>query len=143
MFKKLFLLTLIAYLFVLFSACRPKTVTIDDPWMRSGNKGNNAAIYLTIKNSTDWPVNLISANVDKADETQIHMSMTASNGMTSMQHQQNVTIPANDEVKFEPGGLHIMLIGLKDDIREGEKINITLNFEGIDAISLEVPVENR
>jgi hypothetical protein len=60
--------------------------------------------------------------------------------MMIMQHQMSVELPANDETSFEPGGLHVMLINLQRELKDGETIRVTLNFKNAGEMELEVPV---
>ena len=71
------------------------------------------------------------------------MSQMDSSGVMSMQPQQSVEIPASDTVEFKPGGLHVMLINLNQDLALGNTILLTLKFEKAGEITLEVPVEER
>ncbi len=58
-----------------------------------------------------------------------------------MQQVQAVAIPAGGEVRFEPMGYHVMLFGLKQQAKDGERFPLTLTFEKAGAIELEVAVQ--
>jgi len=58
----------------------------------------------------------------------------------SMHHQMSVNIPAGEQVVFEPGGYHVMLINLQRDLIDGETISLNLKFKNAGEIRLEVPV---
>ena len=68
------------------------------------------------------------------------MSEMSSDGTMSMHHQMSVPIPAGEEVAFEPGGLHVMLINLQRDLNDGETISLVLKFKNAGEMQLEVPV---
>jgi copper(I)-binding protein len=68
--------------------------------------------------------------------------MGADQTMT-MHPQDSVPIPGKSRVKFEPGALHIMLVNLQQDLREGETFELGLNFQTAGEIVVEVPVEQR
>lgn len=61
-------------------------------------------------------------------------------GVMMMVQQENVPVSAESKVEFKPGGLHVMLIGLKQDLNPGDTITVTLNFEKVGQITLDVPV---
>jgi copper(I)-binding protein len=60
-----------------------------------------------------------------------------------MQMRQVASIPidANENVEFEPGGYHVMLVKLKRDLKPGEEIQVTLQFKNHEAITLSVSVQ--
>ena len=49
-------------------------------------------------------------------------------------------MPAGGQVTFEPGGLHIMLIGLQRELEAGDRFKITLQFEESGTLTVEVSV---
>ena len=54
--------------------------------------------------------------------------------------QESVVLPADGEVEFKPGSYHVMLIGLKQDLKAGDEITLTLHFKNHEDITLTVPV---
>jgi copper(I)-binding protein len=61
----------------------------------------------------------------------------------SMHPQESVLVPGRGQVIFEPGGLHVMLVGLQQDLVEGDEIDLTLRFQEAGEITLQVAVEQR
>lgn len=124
-----------------------------DPWARSGVAGQNTAIYFVINNPTDAVDTLLSASTDAARGVELHISMKVepedmdSEGIEGdvmrMVPQESIEIPANSSVSLQPGGLHVMLIDLQQDLNEGESLELTLLFERAGEITLTVPVEMR
>jgi copper(I)-binding protein len=88
---------------------------------------NNSAAYLTILNNSDAAITLIDVASDAARLVEMHEHII-SNGAMKMQRMEPLTIEANSSVKFQPGGYHIMLIGVIEAINAGDKIDITLHF---------------
>ena len=79
------------------------------------------------------------ANVgENAMETSMMAGMEG--GVMMMVQQENVPVSAESQVEFKPGGLHVMLIGLKQDLNPGDTFAVTLNFENAGEITLDVPV---
>ena len=126
------------------SACsKTGTLTVWDPWVRPAALGGNGAVYLIISNATDTDDTVLSASTDAASTAEVHMSMIDGNDVISMKMQEVVPIPAQQEVIFKPGGLHLMLIGLTRDLKTGDTISLTLHFKEAGNITLEVPVEEQ
>lgn len=57
--------------------------------------------------------------------------------MMGMKQVSSIALPAGEEVKLEPGGYHIMLVGLKGPIESGDQYLITLEFEKADEINVQ------
>ena len=133
-------------------------IEVDAPWVRaaavmsmqmddemSSNAtshmgGGASAAYLTIRNNGQAADRLINVHSDVAEFAEIHTSQTTE-GVTSMEKVDSVEIPAQGTVVLEPGGMHIMLIGLKRDLQPGDTIQLTLEFE--QSSPLEVQAEVR
>ena len=62
------------------------------------------------------------------------------NDMMSMQQQSEVVIPPGESVQFSPGGLHIMLFGLKQPLHEGQTVTITLLTKDGETINISANV---
>ncbi|GAB2678028.1 copper chaperone PCu(A)C [Aliiglaciecola aliphaticivorans] len=88
----------------------------------------NTAAYFKIHNSSDKDVVLISATTDIAEKAELHAHVME-NGMMSMQEQEQIRIPAGETVTFKPGGLHVMIFGLKKPLVENKEVIITLLSE--------------
>ena len=102
---------------------------IDNPTYKTTPPGiENSAAYFNIMNHSHKDIQLMGASSDVAKITEIH-EHTMSNGTMKMQKVQSITIPAHSSIVFEPGGYHIMLIGVKQPIQTGDKASITLMFD--------------
>ncbi len=89
---------------------------------------NNSAAYLTILNNSDKDITLTDVASDAAQLVEMHEHIM-SNGAMKMQRIEPLKIEANGSVKFQPGGYHIMFIGVTQNIKDGDKIDITLSFD--------------
>jgi copper(I)-binding protein len=96
---------------------------------------------LTLHNHSTESDELIGASSNVADMVEIHESMMA-NDVMQMQRIDSVPLAADQEVIFEPGGLHIMLIGVKQDLVLGEHIGVVLHFKNHEDIVVEVHIED-
>jgi len=115
-------------------------VPLQDAWARPGIAGGTSAVYFVLENPGSQEEALQSASSDVAEATELHLTEMADDGTMSMHHQMSVPIPAGEEVAFEPGGLHVMLINLQRDLSEGETISLVLKFKNAGEMRLEVPV---
>ena len=137
--KKLISVLLLATMLV--SACaKPGEFKVMDAWARPAASGDNGAVYFIVSNATNTDDTLLKVSTDVASVAEVHMSMMDSNGVMSMQMQESVSVPAQQEVIFKPGGLHIMLVELNRDLKIGDTISLTLNFEKAGSITIQAPV---
>lgn len=111
-------------------------------WARAASKDGNTAAYMTLQNHTAVDDELIRASSDSARAVEIHESRLGDDGVMQMIPQNSVSIAADTEVEFKPGGLHIMLIGLKQDLAAGQEITVVLHFKKHGDINLTVPVKD-
>ena len=143
---KKFVFPFILIIAVIFlSACAPSSgaLTVNETWARPASKGENGAAYFVIENGTDVDDALVSASTDIASTAEAHMSMVSDQGMASMQMQEAVQIPAGEDLPFKPGGLHIMLVDLKQDLKIGDTFTFTLQFEKAGKITVQVEVKEQ
>jgi copper(I)-binding protein len=90
--------------------------------------GTNGAAYMTVANDGDSDDRLTSVASDIADTTELHET-SIEGGSMAMNPVDGIDIPAGSEVVLEPGGLHAMLIGVTDDLAEGDTVDLTLTFD--------------
>lgn len=102
--------------------------------------GANSVVYLVLTNPGDAPDRLLSAASDVARALEIHDTVLVDDVMIMQQVSDGVEIPAHGRVEIKPGGLHIMLIGLTDDLLPGETFPLTLQFERAGALTIEAEV---
>ncbi len=103
-------------------------IVVRQAWVRAMPPSQKTtAAYMIIENHSDKELILESASTDVAEKAEIHQ-MSHENGTMRMKMLKNVNIPAQEQVVFEPGGLHLMLINLKKNINRGDIVAIELNF---------------
>ncbi len=103
------------------------TVTVTDAWVRLPPPGAQiAAAYLTLSSKQVLSLSQISSPA--AEAVEIH-TMSTRSGVMEMRQLTELELPAGKSVKLEPGGLHFMLINLKKPLKEGDSVQLMLNFK--------------
>lgn len=120
---------------------KSERLTISHPWTRATAATQKAAaVYMQISTNGSETDRLIGAFSPDADVTQIH-TIRQDGDVLRMRAIEAVDIPADGKVELEPGGIHIMLIGLKAPLFEETVIPLTLTFEKAGTVEIEAVVE--
>ena len=103
----------------------------------------NSASFMKIMNHSDNVVYLQRADSTLAKNLELH-EHTMDNGMMKMQQVAHIEIPANGMVELQPGGYHVMLLGLNRPLKEGDVAqSIKLYFSNGEVVELkDVPVQS-
>ncbi|PWR21784.1 copper chaperone PCu(A)C [Zavarzinia compransoris] len=119
------------------------SLDIGHPWSRATPAGAKVAGgYLKVTNGGAEADRLLSVASAIADKVEIHEMAMAADGTASMHRLDNgVEIPAGATVELKPGSYHIMFIGLKRPLTEGEKFDGTLTFEKAGTVAVQFAVE--
>lgn len=114
---------------------------IGQPWSRAlpPNVPTGAA-YFTVHNGGNEDDRLIGASTPRAGRTELHTHVHLGDVM-KMQKIDSVAIPASAEVRFEPGGNHVMLFNLTRPLVAGEHFPLTLEFEKAGQVELSVTIK--
>ncbi len=136
---KHFFFALLVWLLVSCSTAQAgTTLHVEAAWARPAPAGENSAVYFTLTNPGN-PDTLLSAQTDIAEKAELHMSMMQHDAM-QMQMQNEINIPKGT-TEFKPGGYHVMLIGLRRDLKIGDTFSLTLTFKRGGEITLTVTVK--
>ena len=100
----------------------------------------NSAAFMMLKNNSAEDRLLVSAhsNISKAVELHTHKK---EGGMMRMRRVNSIAIKAGSKTVLQPGGLHIMFIGLNRGLKAGENVALKLKFDNGSEIEMEVPVK--
>ena len=115
-------------------------IEVHDAWARSALKDGNGAAYMLLHNHSTEEDALVGASSEAAGIVEIHLSQMKTDGTMEMLKQESIALPADGEVELKPGSYHVMLIGLKQDLKTGDEIALTLHFKNHEDIKLTVPV---
>lgn len=119
-----------------------EAIIIEEPFARAVPPGQpNSAAFMTLKNESSDIVRIISATSNVSEVTELH-THTEVDGVMQMRQIDAIEIPAEGMTELKPGGLHVMLIGLTQNLAEGDTVEVTLNFEDGSNRLLEVPVKH-
>ncbi|WP_457639379.1 copper chaperone PCu(A)C [Persephonella sp.] len=126
--KKLVLFFVVVAFSVVYAYTQPE-IHIKDPWVRAvPPSAKNSALFMTIVNDGDEDDALIGVKGDVSKMIQLHRTVNE-NGVMKMVHVDKIEIHAHTKVELKPGGYHVMLMGLKKPLKEGEKVKFTLIFK--------------
>lgn len=101
---------------------------------------DQAAARFLIQNTTAVDDELVGVSSPDADAVAIHRSEIDPEGRAVMSEVRSLAVPARSEVTFEPGGLHVMLTGLRHRLREGDTVALRLEFAEAGARTVELEV---
>ncbi len=101
----------------------------------------NGAVYMKLTNNGPSDDALIAAKTEVAKTVELHETTMGEGDMMQMRPVINIPIPAGGSVTLQPGGLHVMLIGLQKKLAPGDKISLTLTFEKAPPLTVEAEVK--
>ena len=115
---------------------------ISAPWTRATPKG--AAVgggYMTITNTGSAPDRLIGGVADIAARFEVH-EMSMDNGIMKMREvARGIEIKPGEKIEFKPGGYHVMFMGLKQQLIQGQNVKATLQFEKAGKVDVVFAIE--
>jgi periplasmic copper chaperone A len=107
------------------SAFAAAQIGVSNAWIPQAPPGvDMLAGYLTLKNTGDSAVNVLAAQSDRFRTVTVHQTVIE-NGVSRMRELHLFEIAAGQEVKFAPGGLHLMLMQPRSPVAPGDRIEIT------------------
>ena len=114
---------------------------VGNPWARATPRGAGvAAAYFTITNNGGAPDRLLSGSTNVATRFEVHR-MVIEDGVAKMRPVEGgLEIKARETVELKPGSFHVMLMGLKGPIQEGQRVTGTLVFERAGKVDVQFTV---
>jgi copper(I)-binding protein len=113
---------------------------IEAPWARASvGTMRPSAAYMIIRNAGERPDRLLRVETPAAAEAEIHATVME-HDMMRMRPAEGLEIPPGDELRLEPGGLHVMLMQLQHSLDEGASLPLTLVFEQAGKVTIEAPI---
>ncbi|PVB62986.1 copper chaperone PCu(A)C [Labrenzia sp. 011] len=116
-------------------------LTITSAWTRATPpKAKAGGGFIEITNNGTEDDRLIAAASDVAGKVELH-EMAVTDGVMTMREKENgIEIPAGETVALQPGGLHIMFMGLNQPFKEGTTVPVVLTFETAGDVAVELDV---
>lgn len=132
------------------SSATTAEIVITGQWARASSAtASSGAAYMTITNNGAAADALVGTSSPAARTAEVHETVamgspapgaSAEGGMMGMQPVARLVIPAGGTVELKPGSFHIMLIDLKQELKAGDSIEITLTFEEAGEVPVTVEV---
>ncbi|MEO1242440.1 MAG: copper chaperone PCu(A)C [Pseudomonadota bacterium] len=125
------------------TACADEGVSVSGAWMRAARVGQpTSAAYLTLCNGSSIDDALVGVTFAGADAAELHVTNMDADGMASMTPSKSIPVPAGETARLEPGGAHVMLIGMQEAFAPGDKPTVTLEFESAPPATVELEVRD-
>jgi copper(I)-binding protein len=116
-------------------------VTVKQPRARAMPPGTpNSAAFMTLTNAGTADARVVSAAAAVSTAVELH-THTMVDGVMEMRQIPEIVVPAGGDAVLEPGGLHVMFIGLTGALEAGATIDLTLTFADGSSKAVAVPVE--
>lgn len=115
-------------------------VGIHDGYARASNPKSGAA-FMLLHNGTDEECTLVGVISDVAEKTELHTHKDE-NGVMRMLSADPIVMPARSQHELVRGGDHIMMMGLKAPLENGQDIALQLDFGDCGKLDVTVPVDN-
>lgn len=131
--------TLLAVLSLGTSVAFAADVSIEQPFARATPPGQpNSAAFMQLSNKGEATA-LVAAHSSVANVVELHTHIH-DEGVMRMRKIEQIELPAGATTLLEPGGLHVMLIDLKQPLQDGSRIDLTLEYADGSMQQIEVPV---
>ena len=116
------------------------SIAVIEPWIRAAPPGAMVnAGYMTLRNTGQSDI--IIDKVTSPEFAMIEMHRTVvQNGLARMVPQDHLVVPAGGELKLRPGGIHLMMMQPKRELRAGDTVKLSLHGKGAPIIVTKAPV---
>jgi hypothetical protein len=129
-----------ALLMTLSLGAQAAEIVISDPYVRAVPPGQpNTAVFMSLKNMSADQHALVSAESPVAKVVELHTHLNEG-GMMRMRRLDRIELPAGEMTALQPGGLHVMLIGLKQTLEPGATVDLTLVYDDGTQERIQAPV---
>lgn len=134
------ILTILSTLFLL--SCSKVNYSVDQASMRLPlGAGTNSAAFFTFQNNTDQSVKVLSATSSLDAKIEVHNVLMMDN-MMHMQEVEFVEIEKKSATEFKSGSYHLMIMGIKDELKADDVVSFTLNLDNKETVSFEASVKD-
>ncbi len=124
--------SVIAWLFASTIAALPAfagELNVTNAWSRTTPPGVTVGVvYFTLKNDTGKPDRLLKLSTPVASKVEVHRTEIL-DSIARMREVAVLHVDAGQTLEFQPNGMHVMLMGLRKPLVEGQKFDLELRFE--------------
>ena len=116
-------------------------IEVSNSWIREAPPSVRVSVaYMLLRNNSNQPQKLLS--VSSLDFHNIELHKTSNkDGMMLMEQQSELNIPAKEHIELKPNGYHLMMMGRKRELLEGDKVKMTLSFSDGNKLTISVPIQ--
>lgn len=126
-----------------FPAFAHDGVHVEGAYARFMPGGQTGAAFMLIQNHATVDERLIGVSSDVAEKVELHSHKMNADGTMQMLHlEEGIVIPAGQSHELARGGDHVMFMGLKREVKEGDTVTVTLTFEHAGEVKVDIPVDN-
>lgn len=123
-------------------AAAADAVTIENAWVKAADEGMSAA-FGEFVNDSDADVTITAGTTAASDMLELHETTDDGTGQMVMREVEGgFTIPAHGSFTLEPGGNHLMLMGLTGPLQAGDEVTITVTFSDDSSYEFAAPVKD-
>lgn len=116
-------------------------LVVMEPWARATiGQVTTAAAYLTVVNHGEAGDRLVAVSTPAAERAELH-SVIMDEGVMKMRAVEAIEVAGKEATALEPGGYHVMLMGVHDALEAGDAFPLTLTFETAGSVEVEVHVQ--
>lgn len=127
---------------MLLSGAAWAQVTISEGYVRATPPmGPNTAAFMQLENGGDQERMLVALSSPAAEKAELH-NVQEQDGVMQMRPVDGIPVPVGGKVSLQPGGLHIMLLGVKQPLAEGDEVTLELRWDNGDTEQLSLPVRD-
>lgn len=124
-------------------AAHAETLRIENPYFYPPiGSGKIGVGFMVIHNEGDTDRALLHAESDAIDEIELHDHINE-DGILRMRKVPQIPVEAGGSVTLKPGGLHVMLMGVNEEVAPGDQLEVTFTFDQDERQTISVPVLKR
>lgn len=132
---------------LLFTGCSTDGgPVVDGAWARpTPPDADRTAIYAVITNDGSAGDRLVAASSARCTTAELHVTVTDSEGVARMRPAEDaaLVIESGDALALEPGGLHVMCMGVTEPLAAGDEFPVTFEFDSGTTVEVDVVAEQR
>ena len=127
----------------LYQTAMAAGIQVEEPWARASVEGMKmSGAFMKINNDTNAKDFLVGGNSPVAERVEVHTHVNDNGVMRMREVKGGIPLPKKAVTELKPGSYHVMFMGLKQPLKEGETVPVTLKFKKAKPITVDVPVKN-